>query len=94
MLLLYPFASYDQILTENVTHKVSITWLKTLAGKINLHMRLHFQIKQKFVIFQFLQCYKGLLFFLTSPYTLKFVPDPMEAGGRSLSSIESVINTL
>ena len=25
-------------------------------------MRLHFQIKQKFVIFQFLQCQGGLLF--------------------------------
>ena len=34
MLLLYPCASLDQILTVNVKyHKVSIIWLKTLMGK-------------------------------------------------------------
>ena len=44
-------------------HKVSVRHDLRLVGKNNLHMRLHFQIKQKFVIFQFLQCHGGLLFF-------------------------------
>ena len=41
--------------------KVSLIDFKTLVGKKNLHLRLHFQMKQKFVIFQFLQCHGGLL---------------------------------
>ena len=47
--------------------KVSITWLKTLADKENFHMMLHFQIKKK-LIFQFLQCHRGLLFLDISIY--------------------------
>ena len=62
MLLLYPCASGDQILTENVTQSVRNMTYNT-CGQKNLHMRLHFQIKQTFVIFQFLQCHGGLLFF-------------------------------
>ena len=45
-------------------NKASVRWLKALVGKKNLHMKLHFQIKQKFVIFNFLQCHGGLLFFV------------------------------
>ena len=36
----------------------------------NLHMRLHFQTKQTFAIFQFLQCHGGLFFILICPYQL------------------------
>ena len=68
MLLLYPCASLDQIFTENVTQR-SVTWLRTLVGKKKIHMRLHSQIKQKFVILWFLQCHGGLLFFNMS-YTI------------------------
>ena len=44
-------------------------------GKKNLHMRLHFQIKQKFLIFQFLQFTEGY-FFLTCPTPNKSDKDP------------------
>ena len=63
MLLLYPCASLDQILTENVTQSIRNIDLKHLWAKKIFIMRLHFQIKQKSVIFQFLQCHGGLLLF-------------------------------
>ena len=65
MLLLCPCTSLNQILTENITQNISDMTLNTSGGK-NLNMRLHSQIKQMFVIFQFLKCHGGLLFFSMS----------------------------
>ena len=62
MLLSYPYASWNQILTENVTQSIRNMTEKLLHKKI-FHLRLHFQIKQNFLIFQFLQCDGGVLFF-------------------------------
>ena len=35
--------------------------IQNTCGQKNLHIRFHFQIKQEFVIFQFLKCHRQLL---------------------------------
>ena len=62
MLLLYPCASLDQILPENVT-QVSITWLKTPMGKKDLHMKLHFLMNKNLWFFNICNVTVGYFFF-------------------------------